>query len=75
MPKGNPSPIQTEEFKQKRFRPVGDIPGDSPLSKKVIGVKLPVDVTEAIEALPKEERVSWLRRVLSEAARTELMDS
>jgi len=73
MAKGNPSPVQTGEFKAKRFQPKGEIPGDYPLSKKATGVKLPTDVDEAIRALPEKERISWLRRVICDAARSELI--
>ncbi len=73
MAKGNPNPVQTEEFKKKRFQPVGEIPGDQPLAKKVTGVKLPLDVHEAIRALPTKERVTWLRKVICDAARDELI--
>lgn len=69
----NPRPIQTEEFKAKRFRPQAEIPGNQPLAKKATGVKLPVDVDAAIRALPEKERVMWLRRVLCDAARAELL--
>jgi hypothetical protein len=71
--KGNPSPVQTEKFKAKQFKPIGEIPGDYPLAKKVTGVKLPIDVHEAIWALPEKERISWLRRVICDAARSELI--
>lgn len=73
MSKGNPNPVQTEKFKKKRYQPLGEIPGDLPLAKKVTGIKLPVDVHEALEALPKKERITWLRKVISEAARKELI--
>lgn len=73
MAKGNPSPVQTEEFKAKQFKAKGEIPGAYPLAKKATGVKLPTDVDEAIRALPEKERVIWLRRVICNAARTELI--
>jgi hypothetical protein len=74
MAKGNPSPVQTKEFKAKQFKPQGEIPGNYPLAKKATGVKLPVDVDEAIRELPEKERVSWLRRVICDAARSELIN-
>ena len=74
MARGNPSPVQTKEFKSKQFKPKGDVPGDYPLAKKVTGVKLPVDVDEAIRELPEKERISWLRRVICDAARSELIN-
>lgn len=73
MAKGNPSPVQTEEFKAKQFKPVGEIPGNYPLAKKVTGVRLPIDVHDAIRALPEKERVIWLRRVICDAANRELI--
>lgn len=73
MAKGNPSPVQTEEFKAKQFKPVGEIPGNYPLAKKVTGVRLPTDVHDAIRALPEKERASWLRRVICDAANRELI--
>ena len=75
MAQGNPQPKQTEEFKRKRFQPIGDIPGDQPLSKVSTSIKLPIDVHEAINALPKKEKISWLRRVVSDAARKELISN
>lgn len=74
MAKGNPSPTQTEEFKSKQFKPLGDVPGDIPLAKRVFAIKLPSDVQEAIDALPKEKRLTWARRVLTNAARSELIE-
>lgn len=71
----NPSPVQTEEFIARQFKPKGEIPGDQPLAKKATGVKLPVDVDAAIRALPEKERVSWLRRVICDAARAELLEA
>ncbi|PPT05096.1 hypothetical protein CKA32_007048 [Geitlerinema sp. FC II] len=71
MPKGNPKPIQTPEFKAQQYKPVGEI--DEPLAKKVTGVKLPKSVSEAIDALPREEKVRWLRQTLVNAAKAELM--
>ncbi len=72
MAKGNPHPVQTQEFKKKQFKAVGEIPGDQPLAKKPISIKLPIDVNEAIRALPASERITWLRRVICDAAREEL---
>lgn len=46
--------------------------GDEPLSKRVIGVRLPESVYEVVHRLP--DRTEWLRRVISEAAQRELMN-
>jgi len=67
----NPNPVQVAEFKAAQFKPIGD----QPLSRKVRGVKLPMDVDAAIEALPEKQRSVWLRRVIVAAARAELMQS
>lgn len=49
--------------------------GNEPLSRRVIGVKVPVEVENAIQQLPVTERGKWLRRVITEAAKVELMNS
>lgn len=46
-----------------------EVKGDAPLSLKAIAVKLPVEVYEAIKAMPKNERGDWLRMVICEAAK------
>ncbi len=71
---GNPNPIQTKEFKAKQYKAKGEIPSDLPLSKKMTGVRLPLDIEDAIiRALPQEERVPWLRKVICDAVRAELL--
>lgn len=72
---GNPTPVQTREFKERQYKARGDIPGNQPLSKKPTSIKLPVDIDDAIRSLPEEERVPWLRRVICDAARAELLQS
>lgn len=47
--------------------------GDQPLSRKVRGVRLPIDIDAAIEAMPSEQRSEWLRRIICEAAKRDLM--
>jgi hypothetical protein len=44
--------------------------GDEPLSKKVIGVRLPESIYAIVHNLP--DRTEWLRRVITEAAQREL---
>lgn len=56
----NPRPIQTEELKAKQYKAIGFV--DSPLSKKLTAIKLPVDVQEKLDALPPEVRVPFLRQ-------------
>ncbi len=69
----NPSPVQNEKLKAKQFRPVGEVPGNVPLARKATYITLPIDVHEALEALPKEEKITWLRQLITDAARKELI--
>jgi hypothetical protein len=69
MPKGNPNPVIIPEFKAQQFKPQGEV--NSPLSNKAIGIKLPVEIDEAVRSLP--HKALWLRHVISEAAKRELM--
>lgn len=48
------------------------VKGDEPLGKPVC-VALPLEVDEAVRSLP--DRSAWLRRVISEAAERELLNS
>jgi hypothetical protein len=71
MPKGNPSPVQTKEFKSYKFRPVSDLP-DEPLSSKPLAVKVGESIHNIVVS-PQRDRINWLRRVITEAAQRELM--
>ncbi|ACK74060.1 hypothetical protein PCC7424_5490 (plasmid) [Gloeothece citriformis PCC 7424] len=44
---------------------------NTPLADKPLTIRLPVDIDEAIRALPN--RSEWMRRVLVEAAKRELI--
>jgi hypothetical protein len=69
MPKGNPSPVITPEFKARQFkRSDGTV---EPLSKKTVFVRLPESIDTVVQTLPN--RSAWLRRVITEAAQRELM--
>ena len=46
--------------------------GDEPLSKQVVGVRLPESIHALVQNLPN--RTEWLRRVIIEAAQRELID-
>ena len=72
--KGNPSPTQTEKFKQKRFKKVGNEEYEYPLGKKTIGFRLPVDFQNALFSLPPEERIPFLRRIVSMGLLVEYKD-
>ncbi len=67
----NPRPIITKEFIEKQFKPISDLPSEK-LAKKAVAVKLPESVDAKIRALPQKQRIEWIRRVLTEAALTEL---
>lgn len=47
----------------------GDANG--PLADRMTAVRLPVDIDQVVYALP--QKAAWLRRVITEAARRELM--
>ncbi len=66
----NPNPVQSTELKAKQYKPYGNV--DVPLSKKNTQIKLPVDVTEALDKLDSRSRVIYLRRIISEAVRRDL---
>ncbi|NJM66242.1 MAG: hypothetical protein HC851_11580 [Acaryochloris sp. RU_4_1] len=72
MAKGNRKPVQTPEFKAKQFKPVSDLP-DEKLAPKPLAVKVGGSVYQAVVGLPQKEKINWLRRVITEAARQELM--
>ncbi|MEH2033386.1 MAG: hypothetical protein V7K67_27825 [Nostoc sp.] len=69
----NPTPVQSEGFKKQQFK-VYDEELTEPLSKKVTGLKLPQSIHDALHALPQEERVKYLRRVICEAVKQDLID-
>ena len=53
-----------------RFKQAGEVP----LEKTVTGVRLTPEIGEAVRSLPSSERSAWLRRVISEAVKRELID-
>ena len=69
MPKGNPNPIQTEEFKAGWFKRADE--STEPLAEKLLCVRLTHSVDAAVRSLPNMS--AWVRRVISEAAERELM--
>ena len=48
-------------------------PNPEPLADKALSVRLPVSIDAVIRALPSDQRSDWLRRVLGEAAKRELL--
>ncbi len=67
----NPNPIQTEKLKAKQFKAYGKV--DVPLAKKATQIKLPIDVQEALDKMPSKDRVIYLRSLISEAVRRDLL--
>ena len=70
----NPKPVQTEGFIEQQFKVYAEELTE-PLSKKVTGVKLPQSIHDALHALPQEERVKYLRRIICEAVKRDLIDN
>lgn len=68
----NPNPLQTQEFKEQQFKAYTEDLSE-PLAKKVTGVKLPQSIHDALGAMPAEERVKYLRRIISEAVTRDLI--
>lgn len=71
----NPNPTQSEEFKRKRFHAYGENEIEIPLAKKITALRLPQDVFDALEKMPAKERVIYLRSLIADAVRKDLIDS
>jgi hypothetical protein len=65
----NPSPVQTEEFLNCRYKPQGEPSGK--LSKRIIGIRLPEDIDTVVRSHPQS--AAWLRQVITEAVQRELI--
>ena len=67
----NPNPTQSEAMKQQRYQRTtleeSCVPPETPLAKRVISVKLPVNIDAAIREMGKEKG-AWLREVICLAA-------
>lgn len=57
--------------KVEKFKPIGD----KALARKPLFVKVPQEILDAVESLPSGERSTWLRKVVSEAVKRELIDN
>jgi hypothetical protein len=68
----NPNPRQTEEFKKHWFKPVGAVPPEK-LERKPVAVTVGKSIYAAIYSLERPDRITWLRRVITEAAKRELL--
>lgn len=71
MPKGNPNPKLPKEFLESQFKRQDD--STAPMAAKNIQLRLTADIDEVIRKLPN--RSGWLRKVITEAAKRELMDN
>ncbi len=69
MPKGNPNPVITPEFKARQFKRSDNT--TEPMAKKNIQLRLTESIDAAVRKLPN--RSAWLRRVITEAAQRELL--
>ncbi len=69
-PGGNPNPVKTPEFLAHVFPPAPDVPTGVKLGEPV-AVALPLEIDTVIRGL--DNRSVWLRRVICEAARSELL--
>lgn len=61
----NPNPSTATRFKQA---------GSVPLAKKVIGVRLPIDLDAAVRELAGEELSDWVREAIAEKLARETQD-
>jgi hypothetical protein len=68
----NPNPRQTEEFKKHWFKPVGEAPPEK-LERTPVAVTVGKSIYAAIYSLERPDRITWLRRVITEAAKRELL--
>ncbi len=68
----NPHPKQTEEFKKHWFKPVGECPPEK-LERTPVAVTVGKSIYGAIQKLDRPDRITWLRRVITEAAKRELL--
>jgi len=68
----NPNPRQTEEFKKHWFKPVGEAPPEK-LERTPVAVTVGKSIYAAIQSLDRPDRITWLRRVITEAAKRELL--
>lgn len=69
----NPNPKQTQAFIDQQNKGFIEDWIDEPLAKQVTGLKLPQSIHDALHALAPEERVKYLRRIISESVKRDLM--
>jgi hypothetical protein len=67
----NPNPVIPKKFVESQFeRSDGTV---EPLSLKPVQVRVPTSIYQVLEQLG-EKKTPWLRRVITEAARRELLN-
>lgn len=69
MPKGNLNPKITPEFKAQMYKPIAPLPNE-PLADQPLAVKVGKSVHEKIMALPRADRIAFLRDAITKAAET-----
>jgi hypothetical protein len=69
----NLNPIQTQAFKDQQYQGYVEDWLNEPLAKQVTGIKLPLSIYEALRLLSPEQRVKYLRRVICEAVKRDLL--
>ncbi|ABW29245.1 hypothetical protein [Acaryochloris marina] len=72
MSRGTPKELLPKEFIAQQIKPVGEMP-DEPLGAKPLAVRVGKSVYDAVTALPRAERITWLRKTIADAAQRELM--
>ena len=70
--KGNPNPVQTEDFKQKRFRLEDNEQYEFSLGKENQTCRIPLDYQMALRMLDQKKRTPFRRRALMLLIETEL---
>jgi hypothetical protein len=63
----NRNPVQGEEFRKQQLPKIGDIA----LSRKVTGIRFPVDVDEVLQEMTSEDRQRFIRDVVAARLREE----
>lgn len=63
--------METRGDYKTRFKPIGK----KPLSRRIVGVRVEPEIESALNCLPHAQRSEWLRRVISEAVRRELINT
>ena len=58
---------RNKEFYENQFKRVA--PCDEKLGKKPFGVRLPEDVTEQLEEMPRADRIALMRNAITNAVR------